>query len=67
MCVGALQQCDADGVVYALADATEGACSSAVNLAEAPGLPRRLSVVSGILRDDAAELRPEIAMQGSRA
>jgi tRNA(adenine34) deaminase len=67
MCVGALQQCDADGVVYALPDPTEGACSSAVNLAEAPGLPRRLGVVSGILRDDAAELRPDIAMLGSRA
>ena len=67
MCVGALQQCDADGVVYALPDLNEGACSSAVNVAEADGLPRRLQVVSGILRDDAAELRPDLIPEGSRA
>ena len=66
MCVGALQQCDADGVVFALADPTEGACASAVNLAQAAGLPRRLNVVSGILRDDAAELRKDIAWQVAR-
>ena len=34
MCVGALQQADADGVVYALADPVEGACHSV-------GQPRR--------------------------
>jgi tRNA(adenine34) deaminase len=60
MCVGALQQADADGLVYALADPAQGACGSAVALAEARGLPRRLSVVSGILRDAAAELRPDL-------
>jgi tRNA(adenine34) deaminase len=67
MCVGALQQCDADGVVYALPEPTQGACSSAVNLAEAAGLPRRLNVVSGILRDDAAELRTDLSLEGTRA
>jgi tRNA(adenine34) deaminase len=67
MCVGALQQCDADGVVYALPDPIEGACSSAVNVAEAAGLPRKLSVVSGILRDDAAELRSDLTLEGSRS
>lgn len=66
MCVGALQQCGVDGVVYALADAAEGACASALNVAEAPGLPRRLHVVSGILRDDAVELRGDLSVEGSR-
>lgn len=64
MCVGALQQADADGVVFALPDPGEGACHSVLNVAEAPGLPRRLQVVSGILRDDAAELRPELVPEG---
>jgi tRNA(adenine34) deaminase len=60
MCIGALQQADADGVVFALADPLEGACGSAVGLAGARGLPRRLNVVSGILREDAVRLRPEL-------
>ena len=64
MCVGALQQADVDGVVFALPDPGEGACMSVLNLAEARGLPRRLSVVSGILRDDAAELRPDLLPEG---
>ena len=67
MCIGALQQADADGVVYSLADPVEGACHSAVNLAEARGLPRRLNVVSGILRDDAADLRPDLNPERPRA
>jgi tRNA(adenine34) deaminase len=67
MCVGALQQADADGVVFALHDPTEGACGSAVALAEARGLPRRLSVVSGIMRDDAAALRPDLDGDRQRA
>lgn len=67
MCVGALQQAHADGVVFALPDPAEGACQSAINLAEARGLPRRLSVVSGILRDDAAELRPDLSPENLRS
>lgn len=67
MCVGALQQADADGVVYSLADPGEGACHSVVALAEARGLPRRLTVVSGILRDDAADLRPDLDPERLRA
>jgi tRNA(adenine34) deaminase len=66
MCIGALQQADVDGVVFALADPTQGACHSAVQLAEARGLPRRLSVVSGILRDDAAAVRPDLNPDGRR-
>ena len=60
MCIGALHQSDADGVVYALADPREGACASALRVADAQGLPRRLQVVSGILQEDAAELRPDL-------
>jgi tRNA(adenine34) deaminase len=65
MCVGALQQADADGLVFALPDPREGACMSVLNVAEAKGLPRRLQVVSGILRDEAAELRPELLPEGA--
>jgi tRNA(adenine34) deaminase len=60
MCVGALLQSDADGLVYALRDPVDGACGSIVQLAEATSGTRRLRVVSGILRDDAAELRPDL-------
>jgi len=60
MCVGALLQSDADGLVYALRDPVGGACGSSLQLAETPGRPRRLRVVSGILRDDAAELRRDL-------
>ena len=65
MCVGALLACDADGVVYALPDPNEGACLSVMNLAEAKGLGRRLQVVSGILQEDAAELRPDLERESS--
>ena len=34
MCVGALLACDADGVVFALPDPREGACLSAMRMAE---------------------------------
>jgi len=65
MCVGALLTCDADGVVFALADPSEGACLTALNLAESKGLPGRLQVVSGILQEDAAELRPDLSPEGA--
>lgn len=67
MCIGALQQADADGVVFALPDPNEGACHSAVQLAQARGLPRPLNVVSGIMREDAAELRPDLDPERARA
>ena len=60
MCVGALLQSDADGLVYALRDPAHGACGSSLQLAEAVGGSRRLRVVSGILRDAAMELRPDL-------
>jgi len=60
MCVGALLQSDADGLVFALADPLEGAAGSCVQLADNDRMQRRLRVVSGILQADAAELRPDI-------
>jgi tRNA(adenine34) deaminase len=59
MCVGALLAADADSVVFALADPTDGACGSALQLADPDAGRRRLGVVSGILRDEAAELLEE--------
>jgi tRNA(adenine34) deaminase len=63
MCAGALLQAHVDTVVYALSDPREGACTSAIRLADAPGLPHRLRVVSGILQDAAADLRPDLAVR----
>lgn len=57
MCVGALLQGDADGLVYALPDPKDGACGSAYQLAGANGAARRLRVVSGILREEAEDLQ----------
>jgi tRNA(adenine34) deaminase len=67
MCVGALQQADADGLVFALPDPIDGACGSAIALAGGRGQMRRLNVVSGILRDAAAELRPDLDGDRARA
>ncbi len=66
MCVGALLACDADGVVFALSDPVGGACLSAMKMAETCGVGRRLQVVSGILQEDAADLRPELLPQAAR-
>jgi tRNA(adenine34) deaminase len=59
MCVGALLTSDADGLVFAVSDSAAGACGSALQLTDTRGR-RRLRVVSGILHDDAAELRPDL-------
>ncbi len=61
MCVGALLEADADGLVYALADSVQGACGSAVQLTDGRQGSRRLRVVSGILAQEAAELRSGLA------
>jgi tRNA(adenine34) deaminase len=60
MCVGALLQSDADGLVYAVADPVEGAAGSCLQLADTDLLPRRLHVVSGILQADPAAGRPDL-------
>lgn len=62
MCIGALLESDAGGLVYALPDPRAGAAGSAVQLAASVALPRRLAVVSGILQEEAAEVcRPQLA------
>jgi tRNA(adenine34) deaminase len=66
MCVGALLACDADGVVFALSDPAEGACLSAMKIAQGGCRGRRLQVVSGMLQEDAADLRPDLAPEALR-
>ena len=64
MCVGALLEADVDGLVYALPDPAAGAAGSVLQLAANERLPRRLSVVSGIMQREATELRSAV---GSRS
>lgn len=61
MCVGALLEADADCLVYAVADTATGAAGSVVQLANNPALPRRVDLISGILRADAADLLDQAA------
>jgi tRNA(Arg) A34 adenosine deaminase TadA len=56
MCVGALLECEVDGLVYAMPDARSGAVGSVDR--------GRLSVVAGIMQREAAELR--VAAVGAR-
>jgi tRNA(Arg) A34 adenosine deaminase TadA len=56
MCVGALLESDVDRLVYAIPSSTAGAAGSVIQLADNPTLSRRMDLVSGILRADAADL-----------
>jgi tRNA(adenine34) deaminase len=56
MCVGALLESDCEALVYALPNTLDGAAGTVIQLAQHPGLPRRLKVVSGIRRDEAEDL-----------
>jgi tRNA(adenine34) deaminase len=56
MCVGALLESDVAALVYAVPSLVDGAAGSVVQLADHPGLPTRLKVVSGIRRDEVEEL-----------
>ncbi len=56
MCVGAMLECDAAALVYAAPNLVDGAAGSILQLAQHPGLGRRLQVVSGIRREEAEEL-----------
>jgi tRNA(adenine34) deaminase len=56
MCVAALLESDADGLVFALPDAASGAAGSVIQLAQSEGVARRLHVVSGIMQAEAAEI-----------
>ena len=67
MCVGALLASDVEALVFAVADTREGAAGSVLQLAQHPGLPRRIKVVSGIRRDEAEALFAGVADRLSRA
>src|SRR6185369_11219957 len=56
MCVGALLAADVEALVFAVPNRTDGAAGTILQLAEHPGLRRRLKVVSGIRRDEVEEL-----------
>jgi tRNA(adenine34) deaminase len=56
MCVGALLAADVEALVFALPNRTDGAAGTVLQLAEHPGLGRRLKVVSGIRRAEVEEL-----------
>jgi tRNA(Arg) A34 adenosine deaminase TadA len=56
MCVGAMLECDAAALVYAVPNPIDGAAGSVIQLAQHAALGRRLAVVSGIRRDEAEEL-----------
>lgn len=56
MCVGALLASDIDALVYAAPNERLGAAGTRVQLAQHPDLPRRLTIVAGIRRDEAERL-----------
>ena len=64
MCVGALLNSDVDALVYAMPNRVDGAAGTVLQLADQPGLGRRIKVVSGIRRDEAEELYASIAVAG---
>ena len=64
MCVGALLESDADGLVFALADPDAGACGSAIQLAASDALSSRLHVVTGIMQAAAREISREAGASG---
>ena len=53
MCVGAMLESDIEALVYAVANSRDGAAGTVIQLAQHPSLPRRITVVSGIRRDEA--------------
>jgi len=56
MCVGAMLESQVQRLVYAVGDRRSGAAGSAIQVAQADTLPRRLEVVSGIRADEALDL-----------
>jgi tRNA(adenine34) deaminase len=61
MCVGALLESDVEALVFGVANTRDGAAGSVLQLAQHPGLPRRIKVVSGIRRDEAEALFQPLA------
>ena len=66
MCIGALLESDVAALVFAAPSSTGGAAGSVIQLADHPGLRRRLKVVSGIRRDEVEELLAQ-AQPGTRS
>ncbi len=60
MCAGALLAADVDGVVFALADPGGGACGGSQRIVGQGTPGGRVRVISGILADEATELRPDL-------
>ena len=60
MCAGALLAADIDGLVFALADPAAVHAAAAIASSGRGSRAGRLRVVSGILADEAAELRPDL-------
>jgi tRNA(adenine34) deaminase len=56
MCVGALLESDVGALVFAVPNLVDGAAGTVIQLAQHPGLGRRLQVVSGIRQAEAEEL-----------
>jgi tRNA(adenine34) deaminase len=56
MCVGALLQSDVEALVYAVPNMVDGAAGTVIQLAQHSALGQRVKIVSGIRRDEAAEL-----------
>jgi len=61
MCVGALMASDVEALVYAVANDRDGAAGTVIQLAQHPGLPRRIRIVSGIRRDQVEALVGPVA------
>ena len=61
MCVGALLESDVEAIVFAVPNPVDGACGTVLQLAQHPGLPRRIKVVSGIRRDEAERVLATVA------
>jgi tRNA(adenine34) deaminase len=61
MCVGALLASDVEALVFAVANAHDGAAGTVIQLAQHPALPRRIKIVSGIRRDEAEALFAPLA------
>jgi tRNA(adenine34) deaminase len=71
MCVGALLESDVGALVYAVPNIVDGAAGTVIQLAQHPGLRRRLQVVSGIRQAEAEDLfaahRAALALPAERS
>ena len=67
MCVGAMLECDVAALVFAVPNPVDGAAGSVLQLAQHPGLARRLQVVSGIRAEEAEELTADREAVGAGA